>query len=178
MRQHPGAWTPLVGSVVVGESIRGPVAGVDYPSRLAQLRSWFGTDADCQDYLDWLRWSDGFTCPRCGGDDGPRAANGLRRCRRCRKWVSVTAGTIFQDTKTPLTVWFEAAWLMSVPKNGVSAMMLSRVLPIGSYQTAWVMLAKLRQTMSGAEKARLSGTVEVNEWYHGGVAAGGTALAP
>jgi len=90
--------------------------------------------------------------------------------------VPVTAGTIFQDTRTPLTVWFEAAWLMTVPKNGTSALTLSKVLPIGSYQTAWTMLGKLRAAMSSVDKAKLSGTVEVDEWFHGGVAKGGTAL--
>lgn len=89
----------------------------------------------------------------------------------------MSAATIFQDTRTPLTVWFEAAWLMSVPKNGVSAMtLLSRVLPIGSYQTAWTMLVTLRTAMSSAGKERLSGEVEVDEWFHGGLARGGTAL--
>jgi hypothetical protein len=90
--------------------------------------------------------------------------------------VSVTAGTIFQGTRTALTVWFEAVWLMTVPKNGTSALNLSRVLPIGSYQTAWTMLAKLRSAMSSVDKARLSGTVEVDEWFHGGVARGGNAF--
>ena len=159
----------------MAESIR-PVAGVDYPSRLAELRAWFPTDADCLDYLDWLRWPGGFVCPWCGGARGRRGQDGLWRCAGCWRRVSVTAGTIFQDTKTPLTVWFEAAWLMAAPKNGVSAMTLSRVLPVGSYQTAWTMLAKLRSAMSGVGKARLSGTVEVDEWFHGGVAAGGNAF--
>ena len=154
----------------------GPVAGVDYPSRLAELRAWFPTDADCMDYLDWLRWPDGFVCPRCGGVRGRRGADGLWRCRECWRRVSVTSGTIFQDTRTPLTVWFEAVWLMSVPKNGVSAQTLAKVLPIGSYQTAWAMLARLRSAMPSVDKARLSGTVEVDEWYHGGVAKGGTSL--
>ncbi|MDR1189190.1 MAG: IS1595 family transposase [Bifidobacteriaceae bacterium] len=153
-----------------------PVAGVDYPSRLSQLRAWFPTDADCLDYLDWLRWSGGFVCPRCGGVDGRRVGVGLRRCRDCHRRARVTAGTIFQDTRTPLTVWFEAAWLMTVPKNGASALSLSRVLPIGSYQTAWTMLAKLRSAMSSVDKAKLSGTVEVDEWFHGGVAKGGNAF--
>jgi len=175
MGQHPGAWTSLDWSVVVGE-FTGPVAGVDYPRRLAELRAWFGTDADCLDYLDWLRWSAGFVCPGCGGAQGPRVSVGVRRCRACHRRVRVTAGTIFQDTRTPLTVWFEAAWLMSVPKNGVSALNLSRVLPIGSYQTAWTMLAKLRSSLSGVDKDKLSGVVEVDEWFHGGVAKGGRAL--
>jgi hypothetical protein len=159
----------------VGEFI-GPVAGVDYPTRLAQLRSWFATDADCADYLEWLRWPDGFLCPHCGATSGSRGADGLRRCAGCRRRVSVTAGTVFQDTRTPLTVWFEACWLMAVPKNGVSALTLSEVLPVGSYQTAWTMLAKLRAAMSSADKDRLSGVVEVDEWFHGGVAKGGSSL--
>ncbi|MDR0435999.1 MAG: IS1595 family transposase [Propionibacteriaceae bacterium] len=86
------------------------------------------------------------------------------------------AGTIFQGIKTPLTVWFEAAWLMVVSKNGVSAMTLSRVLPVGSYQTAWTMLAKLRSAMFNIDKGCLAGVVEVDEWFYGGVAKGGTAL--
>jgi hypothetical protein len=157
----------------VPESIR-PVAGVDYPSRLAELRSWFPTDADCVDYLEWLRWPDGFECPWCGGGRGRRGEDGLIRCAGCRRRVSVTAGTVFQDTRTPLTVWFEAGWMMTVPKNGVSALTLWQTLPVGSYQTAWSMLAKYRAAMSSADKDRLSGTVEVDEWYHGGVARGGT----
>jgi transposase-like protein len=83
--------------------------------------------------------------------------------------VSATAGTVFQDTRTPLSVWFEAAWLMAVPANGVSALTLSRVLPVGSYQTAWTMLAKCRAAVHAAPKAKLSGTVEVDERLHGGV---------
>jgi hypothetical protein len=176
MGQHPGAWTSLEWSVVVAEFTEGPVAGIDYPARLAELRAWFPTDADCLDYLDWLRWPDGFICPRCGGVRGRRGQDGLWRCRECWARTSVTSGTVFQDTRTPLTVWFEACWLMSVPKNGVSAMTLSRVLPIGSYQTAWTMLAKLRSAMSSVDKAKLSGVVEVDEWFHGGVVKGGNGL--
>ena len=153
----------------------GPVAGVDYPSRLAQLRSWFATDDDCRDYLEWLRWPDGFVCPFCGQGRSWRGKDHLARCAQCRRRVSVTAGTIFQNTRTPLTVWFEAVWLMTVPKNGVSAQTLFRVLPIGSYQTAWSMLGRLRAAMSSVDKAKLSGTVEVDEWYHGGVAIGGSS---
>jgi hypothetical protein len=101
-----GAWTALVGSVVVGESIY-PVAGVDYPSRLAELRSWFPTDADCVDYLYWLRWPGGFVCPGCGAGQGWRGRDGRCRCRGCGRRVSVTAGTVFQVTRTPLSVWFD-----------------------------------------------------------------------
>jgi hypothetical protein len=67
----------------------------------------------------------------------------------------------------------EPAWLMAVPANGVSALTLSRVLLVGSYQTAWTMLAKYRAAIHAASKAKLSGTVEVDEWAHGGVRPGG-----
>jgi hypothetical protein len=149
--------------------IENPVAGRDYPQRLADLRAWFAADDDCLDYLDLLRWPDGFACPWCGAARGPRGRDGLRRCARCRRRVSVTAGTAFQDTRTPLSVWFEAAWLMAVPANGVSALTLSQTLPVGSYQTAWTMLAKYRAAIHAAPKARLSGAVEVDEWLCGGV---------
>lgn len=153
---------------------RHPVAGSDYPSNLAQLRAWFPTDAACLDYLDWLRWPEGFRCPHCGHDVAGREATGRYRCRQCRMQVAVTAGTIFHKTRTPLTVWFEAVWLMTADKGGVSAAHLQRVLPISSYQTAWAMLARYRQVMSPAGSAPLQGTVEVDETFLGGPRSGKT----
>jgi len=159
----------------MAEPIDALVPGVDYPARLAQLRSWFPTDDDCRDYLEWVRWPYGFICPHCGAS-GSKGSDDLYRCRGCRRRVSVTAGTIFQDTRTPLSVWFEIIWLMVVPKNGVSAQDLYRIMPVGSYQTVWTMLTKLRTAMTSMDKAKLSGVVEVDEWYHGGVAKGGSCL--
>jgi len=86
--------------------------------------------------------------------------------------VSVTTGTIFERTRTPMTVWFEAVWLVMTQRNGTSATNLAAAFPLGSYQTAWTMLAKLRAAMSSAEKDKLSGVVEVDEWMHGGVRPG------
>lgn len=143
------------------------VSGRDYPIDLAEERSWFGSDDACRDYLEWLRWPGGFSCPHCGAAASSR--DGVRyRCGGCRRRVSVTAGTIFDKTRTPLTVWFEAAWLMATGKSGVSAAYLHRVLPISSYQTAWAMLARLRAVMSGADGGLLSGRVEVDETFVGG----------
>jgi predicted RNA-binding Zn-ribbon protein involved in translation (DUF1610 family) len=155
--------------------IEKPLAGVDYPARIAELRSWFPSDEACADYLDWLRWPYGFVCPRCGRVKAWEVA-GRRRCAGCRRWVSVTAGTIFHGTRVPLTVWFEAAWLMCAPKNGVSAQTLANLLPIGSYQTAWTMLGKYRSAIDSSGKDKLSGVVEVDEWFHGGVAKGGDSM--
>lgn len=150
----------------------GPVAGRDYPADLAQLRAWFSSDDACLDYLDWLRWPDGFDCPHCGSDAAGREATGRYRCHGCRKQVSVTSGTVFHRTRTPLTVWFEAVWLVTASKSGVSASHLHRVLPISSYQTAWTILGKLRQVMTTAESEPLTGRVEVDETFFGGPRSG------
>jgi Transposase zinc-ribbon domain len=120
--------------------IAAPVAGTHYPRSLGELRSWFVTDADCLDYLEWLRWPVGFVCPRCGLLGGWRLGDGRFRCVACRSCTSVTAGTIFDRTRTPLTVWFMAIWLFATQKDGVSAQSVQRALEISSYQTAWAML--------------------------------------
>ena len=139
-----------------------PVPSRDYPTDLAQLRAWFSSDAACLDYLDWLRWPEGFVCPHCFS---PRASwdGGRYRCLGSTRRVSITAGTLFDKTRTPLTVWFEAAWLMAADKGGVSAAHLHRVLPISSYQTAWTMLGKFRSVMGSEGSRPLAGTVEVDE---------------
>jgi transposase-like protein len=152
---------------------RSPVAGVDYPGNLAALRAWFPDDAACLDYLDWLRWPDGFRCTHCGFEKGWRLPGGGWSCGGCRRRVRVLAGTVFQDTRTPLTVWFEAAWLMAVTKNGVSAASLQPLLGLGSYETAWAMCHKLRTGMGRTSADLLSGDVEVDETFIGGVKAGG-----
>lgn len=148
------------------------IPGRDYPRSYGELRAWFADDASCLDYLEWLRWPAGFTCPRCGGSQSWRMADGRFWCGPCRRRVSVTAGTIFQDTRTPMTVWFAAAWYSTSSKSGVSAKTLHRLLDFGSYQTAWAMLHRLRSAMIRPGRDRLRGTVEVDETYIGGTRAG------
>ena len=146
-----------------------PIGGVHYPRTYAELLAWFSTDADCLDYLDWLRWPGGFTCPKCGSGGGWLVGDGRRMCSACSKRISATAGTVFDRTRTPLTIWFAAAWLLTSQKDGVSALGLQRVLGIGSYQTAWSMLHRLRQAMVRPGRDRLSGVVEMDETMIGGV---------
>ena len=74
--------------------------GQDYPRSVGEFLSWFGTDADCRDYLAWLRWPDGFVCDECGHVDGWRLADGRWECAACSHRTSVTAGTIFDRTRT------------------------------------------------------------------------------
>ena len=122
-----------------------PTAGVDYPRSYAALRAWFPSDAACLDYLDWLRWPDGFRCPLCRGTTAWRLVDGRWSCGTCGRRVSATAGTIFHGTRTPLSVWFAAAWLMVSQKHGISALGLRRALGIGSQQSAWAMLYRYRR---------------------------------
>lgn len=146
--------------------------GEDYPRSVGELLSWFATDADCRDYLAWLRWPDGFVCDECGHVGGWQLSDGRWWCARCSHRTSVTAGTIFDRTRTPLTVWFQAVWSFATAKDGVSALGLKRTLQIGSYQTAWAMLHRLRSVLIRPGRELLSGTVEVDETYVGGVEPG------
>lgn len=144
-----------------------PVVDKHYPGSLPAVRGWFDSDADCLDYLDWLRWPDGFVCPWCAGVSDWSSTPGVHRCGDCGRRVSVTAGTIFHKTRTPLSVWFEAAWLFTASKQGLSALELQRVTGLGSYQTAWTMLHRFRVAMTSTGRAKLTGRVEVDESFIG-----------
>jgi|TARA_Y100000294_G_scaffold162238_1_gene167221 hypothetical protein len=149
-----------------------PRAGEHYPRSVGEFQTWFATDADCLDYLEWLRWPNGFVCPNCGGKGGWRLGDGRFMCAACGARSSVTAGTIFDRTRTPLTVWFTACWLFATGKDGISALSLKRVLEIGSYQTAWAMLHRLRSVLVRPGRDLLSGTVQVDETFIGGAEPG------
>ncbi len=97
-----------------------------------------------------------------------RLGDGRYECAGCHGRTSVTAGTIFDRTRTPLTVWFTACCLFATAKDGISALSLQRALEIGSYQTAWAMLGRLRSVLVRPERDRLAGRVEVDETYIGG----------
>jgi transposase-like protein len=140
----------------------------DYPRTLMELEERFSTDQACRAYLFALRWPEGFVCPRCGGRRAWLMARGLWLCGNCRHQASVTAGTIFQDSRLPLALWFRAMWHMTSQKNGASALGVQRVLGLGSYQTAWAWLHKLRRAMVRPGRDRLRGVVEVDETYWGG----------
>jgi transposase-like protein len=148
--------------------VNNPHAGIHYPRSVGEFQAWFRTDGDCMDYLEWLRWPAGFVCPACGHDGGWRLGDDRFMCGGCAGRTSVTAGTIFERTRTPLTVWFTACWLFATGKDGISALSLQRTLAIGSYQTAWAMLHRLRSVLVRPDRHRLHGRVEVDETYIGG----------
>ncbi len=144
-----------------------PRVGVDYPGTWASFVEWFPDDAACREYLEGLRWPEGFLCPHCGSGIGWQTSDGRFSCGGCARRVSVTAGTIFAGTRTPLTTWFAAAWYLTNQKHGASALGLQQVLGLGSYQTAWTMLHKYRTAMVRPGRDLLSGDVEVDETYVG-----------
>ena len=95
-------------------------------------------------------------------------AGGWLRCRACRRETSITAGTIFEGTRKPLRTWFLAMWFVTSQKNGVSALGLQRALGLGSYETSWTWLHKLRRAMVRPGRDRLAGEIEADETYVGG----------
>ena len=118
-----------------------------YPRTLRELDERFGAETACREYLEQIRWPDGFVCPHCLGRRAWRTDRNLWMCGDCGRQTSVTAGTIFQGTRIPMSVWFRAIWWVVSQKNGASALGLQRVLGLGSYRTAWTWLHKLRRAM-------------------------------
>jgi len=139
-----------------------------YPKDLDEFELMFPTDEACRDYFAQIRWPNGFCCPRCGATRSYPVDPALYQCVKCRHQTSVIAGTIFQDTRKPLTTWFRAIWWITEQKNGVSALGLKNILGLGSYETAWSWLHKIRAAMVRPGRDRLSGVVEVDESYVGG----------
>ncbi|MBI4168436.1 MAG: IS1595 family transposase [Acidobacteria bacterium] len=149
-----------------------PVGGVDYPRTLQEFDEWFASEGACRDYLQRLRWPDGFRCPACGEGRAWMTGRGQFRCGACQRQTSPIAGTIFEGTRKPLRAWFQAMWYVTSQKHGGSALGLQRVLGLGSYQTAWTWLHKVRRAMVRPGRDRLSGCVEVDETYVGGIEEG------
>jgi transposase-like protein len=146
----------------------------DYPRTLIELERRFDDDEACAEYLTKLRWPTGWVCRRCEGREAWLVRRNRWRCGRCRYEISVTAGTIFQDSHLPLQSWFRAMWYVTNQKNGISALGLQRALGLGSYKTAWAILHKLRRAMVRPGRDRLKGVVEVDETYWGGEETGVT----
>lgn len=104
----------------------------DYPRDLVEFEARFATEEACRDYLLRLRWPDGFGCPSCGHERAWPVRKIWLQCARCGRQGSATAGTIFQDTRKPLGLWFRAMWHVTAQKNGTSALGRQRVLGLGS----------------------------------------------
>lgn len=136
----------------------------------------YGTEAQCEQAFEAVRWPAGFRCPRCTGEAHSVLRDGSRKvfqCSVCRYQASLIAGTVFQGTKLPLTIWFLAIYLISQAKTGLSALALKRHLGV-SYPTAWLMQHKLMQAMADREaRYVLEGKVQIDDAYLGGERTGG-----
>jgi transposase-like protein len=149
--------------------------GLSFPRSLPEFQRLFPNDAACAAYLERTRWRDGFACPHCCATGEPfRFANrpAVLRCRKCRRDVALTAGTVMERTHTPLSVWFWAAYLVSSQTPGMSATQFQRQIGLSRYETAFQLLHKLRAGMVRPDQDRIgdkpSEYVEVDEAYVGG----------
>lgn len=143
-----------------------------FPRDRPEFAQWFGDEESCLAYLAALRWQDGFSCPKCEGKEAWIAGAGLRRCKSCRRWVSVTAGTLLHRSRKPIRDWFEAVWHLCGQKNGGSALGLQRSLGFGSYHTSWEWLHRMRRAVVLPARLQLTEEVEVDETFVGGVKTG------
>ena len=138
----------------------------------------YGTETQCEQALEAIRWPQGFICPRCSASAHYVVRDGVRKvfqCRTCRHQASLIAGTVFQGSKLALTTWFLAIYLISQAKTGLSALALKRQLGV-SYPTAWLLHHKLMQVMATREERYvLEGKVQVDDAYLGGERSGGKA---
>jgi transposase-like protein len=138
------------------------------PPTLCQVLREFGTDDACREYLEALRWPDKVTCPRCESDKISRVRERkIFDCDSCRYQFSVLAGTVFQDTKLPLSTWFATTYLMCEARKGISANQISRMIG-GSYKTSWYLCQRIRFAMKEAHPEKLTGIVEMDETFVGG----------
>ena len=140
----------------------------DFPKNEAEFDKRFSNEQSCYDYLFEIRWPQGFICRRCKHTGYWKSSRGLYICCNCEHQHSLTAGTILHSSKKPLRYWFKAMWWFTTRKSGINAVTLQELLGLGSYSTAWVWLHKLRRCTICAERKKLSGTIEVDEFYIGG----------
>ncbi len=142
---------------------------MDYPKDYRDLIKRFGTQDACIDYIAAIRWKDGFVCSTCRSQDFWRLKRLSWTCSKCETESRVLAGTLFQDTKLQLTLWFQMIWWFMGQKNGANALSLQQNFGIGSYRTSWSTLKKLRLCTVLPTRSQLTGDVEVDQAFLGGV---------
>ncbi len=129
----------------------------------------YSDEGKCIAALESLKWPGGFSCAKCKGGKAHHLKTRPRifECAKCGFQNSVTAGTVFHKTRTDLSKWFLAAYMMASDKRGVSALYLSRELDL-RYDTAWLMCHKLRAALFERDGFELESFVEADEAFYGG----------
>ena len=143
-----------------------------YPKSQAEFDELFSTELSCVEYYRQLRWPEGLRCLKCGGTQGWTASRFRWVCADCKREQSVTTGTLLHGTRLPLKTWFRVIWQVCEQKNGISALGLQRAVGFGSYHTALGWLRRLRAVMVFPGRRRLTGEVQVDETFIGGVKRG------
>ena len=144
-----------------------------FPTSLPEFQKVFPDEGACRAYLEKMRWADGFVCPKCQATEEPYRYNRdavVFECRKCRAITSLTAGTVMHSTHMPLTLWFWGAYLITTQTPGMSAMQYQRQLGLKRYETAYMMLHKLRSGMVRMDRDSIGGehAVEIDETLVGG----------
>jgi len=144
---------------------------MEYPKTQMDFEKTFFSEEQCTQYLMGLKWPDGFRCPNCGNNTYWKTKSKLK-CKKCEHRTSVTTDTIFHRSKKPLMIYFRAIWWMIAQKNGVSATGLAKILGLKNYHIAWTWLHKFRRLMVVPDRKKLTGRVEIDECFVGGVKSG------
>jgi len=137
---------------------------------ILEFQREFSTEDKCRKYLEQQRWNGTPACPFCGSLNVCRFSNGkIFKCRekQCRQKFSVTVGTIYQNTKIPLTKWFLATYILSVHSKGISSLQLANWLGT-TQKTAWHLNHRIREMLTDKSPELLEGICEVDETYVGG----------
>jgi Transposase zinc-ribbon domain len=144
----------------------------DFPKSEIEFEARFSKPEACFDYLFKQKWPDGFECKRCGHNQYWFSSRKLYICTNCQFQNSLIAGTIMDSSKKPITYWFKAMWWFTTRKSGINAVNLKELLGFGSYGTAWTWLQKLRRCTIRDKREKLSGRVEVDEFFIGAARSG------
>lgn len=139
------------------------------PKSLQEAIILFSSPQVCHDYMVSRRWKDGVICPRCGSAHvGFIQTRLMWQCKGCKKQFSVKVGTVLEDSPLKLSTWLPAFWLIANCKNGISSCELARALNV-TQKTAWFMLHRIRTVMAQGSFEKMSGTVEADETFIGGL---------
>ena len=144
----------------------------DFPKNEIEFDQRFSNPKACYDYLFKQKWPNGFICKKCDHRKYWLSSRNLYICSRCEHQHSLIAGTIMDSSKKPITYWFKAMWWFTTRKSGINAVNLKELLGLGSYGTAWCWLQKLRHCTIRCDREKLSGRVEVDEFFIGGQKSG------
>ena len=140
----------------------------NYPKDFQEFLAQFPDENACWLYIIGMRWPEGYVCSQCQSRKYWLTAKHKIHCSDCGREFSITSGTIFQESKKPLLLWFHIMWWVVAQKTGASAYNLKDFMGFGSYETAWLWLHKLRRAMVRSGREKLYGIIEVDETYLGG----------